>query len=170
MTVLKPRPEPLPAAAADPSPPLPRLDPVTRLPLIIVYPHSWCNCRCVMCDIWKANQTKRELKWEDLEPHLATLEKLNLQQVVLSGGEALMHPSLFRFCAGLKRFDIKITLLSTGLLLKKHAREVVEHCDEVIVSIDGSPSVHDRIRDVPRAFAKLSEGVAALRAERRNSA
>jgi MoaA/NifB/PqqE/SkfB family radical SAM enzyme len=36
----------------------------------------------------------------------------------------------------------------------------------VIVSLDGSPAVHDAIRSVPRAFARLAEGVAALRVAR----
>jgi MoaA/NifB/PqqE/SkfB family radical SAM enzyme len=36
--------------------------------------------------------------------------------------------------------------------------------DDVVVSLDGPPDVHDRIRNVPRAFARLAEGVAAVRA------
>ena len=26
---------------------------LTRLPILVLEPHSRCNCRCVMCDIWK---------------------------------------------------------------------------------------------------------------------
>jgi hypothetical protein len=36
-------------------PALRRADPVTELPLLMLYPHSRCNCRCVMCDIWRAS-------------------------------------------------------------------------------------------------------------------
>jgi MoaA/NifB/PqqE/SkfB family radical SAM enzyme len=43
---------------------------------------------------------------------------------------------------------------------------VARWCDEVIVSLDGSRDVHDAIRRVPRAYDRLAEGVAALRAER----
>jgi MoaA/NifB/PqqE/SkfB family radical SAM enzyme len=62
--------------------------------------------------------------------------------------------------------DLQITLLSTGLLLKRFAGEVVKWCDEVIVSLDGSREVHDSIRRIPRAFDRLAEGVAALREQR----
>ena len=29
---------------------------IHTLPVVALMPHSRCNCRCVMCDIWKANR------------------------------------------------------------------------------------------------------------------
>jgi MoaA/NifB/PqqE/SkfB family radical SAM enzyme len=58
----------------------------------------------------------------------------------------------------------KITLLSTGLLLKRHAENVVRWCDDVVVSLDGSGEVHNEIRRIPRAFERLAEGVASVKA------
>jgi len=139
---------------------------IYELPILILMPHSRCNCRCVMCDIWKANQNGRELTLEDFAPHLDSMRKLQVQQVVFSGGEALMHSNLWRFCEALKGLNIKITLLSTGLLLKPRAERIIQWCDEVIVSLDGSEAVHDRIRDTPRAYRKLAEGVATVKALR----
>jgi MoaA/NifB/PqqE/SkfB family radical SAM enzyme len=121
-----------------------------------------------MCDIWQANATKRELSREDLLAQLPSLRQLHVQRVVLSGGEALMHQNLWLLCELLRELNprLQITLLSTGLLLKTFAAEVVRWCDEVIVSIDGSREVHNAIRRVPRAFERMAEGVAALRAQR----
>lgn len=136
---------------------------ISALPILVLMPHSSCNCRCVMCDIWKANQVKRELTVEDMQPHLASLRKLKVKRVALSGGEALLHSNLWRFCEMLKNLGIKISLLSTGVTLRKHANDVVHHVDDVIVSIDGSEEVHDRIRNIPGAFSKLKSGVSALK-------
>ena len=136
---------------------------IYNLPVVVMMPHSSCNCRCIMCDIWKANQNKKEIPVEVLEKHLAPFRKLGVREVVLSGGEALLHSNLWRMCALLKSQNIKITLLSTGLLIKKFASEIVTHIDHVIVSIDGSEEVHDRIRNVPNAFRKVSEGIRELR-------
>ncbi len=133
------------------------------LPIVVLMAHSRCNCRCVMCDIWQANAIKRELTREDLLPHLADLRRLHVQRVVLSGGEALMHSNLWLLCELLKETASRITLLSTGLLLETHADNIVKWCDEVIVSVDGSRAVHDSIRRIPRAFDRLTSGVAALR-------
>ena len=87
-----------------------------------------------------------------------------MEWVVLSGGEALMHSNLWALCEQLKELRVKITLLSTGLLLKRNAENVVKWCDEVVVSLDGSTEVHDAIRNVPRAFERLAEGVASIKA------
>ena len=137
---------------------------IHTLPVVVLMPHSRCNCRCVMCDIWKANRNGHELSRDDLAAHLDDFRTLNVRWVVLSGGEALMHANLFALCKGLKELDVKITLLSTGLLLERYAADVVRWCDEVTVSLDGSRAVHDAIRRVPRAFDRLAEGVAALKA------
>jgi MoaA/NifB/PqqE/SkfB family radical SAM enzyme len=81
----------------------------------------------------------------------------------MSGGEALMHPNFFRLCEIIKSRDIKITVLSTGLLLKKYASEIISKTNEVIVSLDGPREVHDKIRNIPNAFNKLKEGVQELK-------
>lgn len=141
-------------------------DVIHTLPVLVLMPHSRCNCRCVMCDIWKANRNGTELTPAQLAPHLDDLRRLNVQWVTLSGGEALMHGNLWTLCEQMKRLDMRITLLSTGLLLEKHAEDVVRWCDEVIVSLDGDREAHNEIRNVPRAFQRLAAGVQALRRQK----
>ncbi|MGB5287009.1 MAG: radical SAM protein [Ignavibacteriaceae bacterium] len=126
-------------------------------------PHSRCNCRCVMCDIWKGNNNVQQLDESNVEKLLDSLKKLNTKWVVMSGGEALMHPNFFRLCDIIKTQKISISILSTGLLLNKYANEIITKTDEVIVSLDGSREVHDRIRNIPNAFDKLKEGVQELK-------
>lgn len=137
---------------------------VSTLPVVILMPHSRCNCRCVMCDIWQANHDRRELSRQDLTAHTDGFRKLGVRRFVLSGGEALMHGNLWTLCAVLKTLNARIALLSTGLLLKPHAREIVRWVEDVVVSLDGPRETHDAIRRVPRAFDRLAEGIAALRA------
>lgn len=141
---------------------LPREDPIAWLPILILYPHSRCNCRCRMCDIWRAKE-RLELTAEDVAGLRDEWHALDVRRVVLSGGEALLHSDLWALCELLREAGIGITLLTTGLLLKRSASDVARWCDDVIVSLDGPREVHDRIRDVPRAFARLAEGIAAVR-------
>lgn len=129
----------------------------------MLMPHSRCNCRCVMCDIWKANHEKRELSVEWLEKHADSFEALGVREVVLSGGEALMHSNLWNFCAVLRRKKMRMVILSTGLLLEKNAAKIIANLDEVIVSLDGSAETHDRIRNIPHGFEKISRGVGAIK-------
>lgn len=162
MTLLAPRPVPIAPDQRLP-PPLPRRDPIARLPILILYPHSRCNCRCLMCDIWRAT-TRDELAAADVARWLAEWRELGVRRVVLSGGEALLHSDLWALCDYLRAAEIGITLLSTGLLLKRHAAELVRRCDDVVVSLDGPQPIHDQIRNIPRAYARLAEGAAAVKA------
>src|SRR5450755_2795714 len=98
-----------------------RSDKISSLPIVILMPHSSCNCRCVMCDIWKGNPNLKQLTEEDIRGLLTTLRKYRTQRVVMSGGEALLNPHFFRFCEMLKRENIKISLLSSGLTIKRNA-------------------------------------------------
>jgi Fe-coproporphyrin III synthase len=132
---------------------------ISALPIVILMPHSACNCRCVMCDIWKDNKNLKQLTANDIQGLLGALHKFGTRQVVLSGGEALLNPNFFTLCGILKKAGLKITLLSTGLSIRKNADRLMEAVDEIIVSLDGSREVHDTIRNIPGAFQKLRDGV-----------
>src|SRR6185295_15846367 len=120
--------------------------------------------RCIMCDIWKANAEKRELSVEAIEKHLFEFKALGVRRIALSGGEALMHSNLWKFCDALHTLPVKISLLSTGISIKNSASDIVQHCDDVIVSLDGGREINNAIRNIPAAFDKLEEGVNALKA------
>ncbi len=132
------------------------------LPILILNVHDRCNCRCLMCDIWKRNDSG-ELKIEELARHRESITKLGVRQVVLTGGEPLMHSNLAVVCSFLKECGVKITLLSTGLLLKKRAPLVASFIDEVIISLDGPEEIHDQVRRVQRGFQLIREGILAVR-------
>jgi len=135
---------------------------IDSLPILVLLPHSRCNCRCLMCDIWKIRQV-REIAAADLEPHLESLRALQVRWVVFSGGEPLMHADLAPLAGPLRAEGIRLTLLTSGLLLERHTRLVSDFFDDVIVSLDGPPAIHDQIRSVPRAFDRLAQGVKSLR-------
>lgn len=136
---------------------------IKALPVVVLMPHSACNCRCVMCDIWKDNKNLKQLTEKDVEGLLSSFRKLGTQQVLMSGGEALLNPNFFRFCEILKQENIRITLLSTGLTLKKNAEQLLTHVNDIIVSLDGDEATHNYIRNIPGAFALLKEGVLHLK-------
>ncbi|MES1261703.1 MAG: radical SAM protein, partial [Acidobacteriota bacterium] len=120
---------------------------IQTLPVLIVNPYNRCNCRCVMCDIWKRDAA-REMSWEEFRRQLPDMETLGVRWVVFSGGEPLMHAGLFRFCRELRGRGMRVTLLSSGLLPGRYAAEIVTDVDDLIVSLDGPREIHNRIRRV----------------------
>ncbi len=139
----------------------PTVGALTSMPVLVLNVHSRCNCRCIMCDIWRQDTT-REIRSADLERHRVSLRKLGVQWVVLSGGEPLLHSDLRSLCEFFRGLGIRLTLLTTGLLLAKRAAEIAELFGDVIVSLDGPPAIHDQIRRVKGAFRTIESGVAAV--------
>jgi Fe-coproporphyrin III synthase len=138
---------------------------ISRLPIVILDIHSRCNCRCAMCDIWKTSEN-REMPLSFIEKHVASLQALGVEWVVLSGGEPLMHSGVFEICKMLQSGGFRVTLLTSGLLIERFAGQIASHVDDVIVSLDGPEKIHDRIRGVPGAFDLISRGISVLRHQR----
>jgi Fe-coproporphyrin III synthase len=138
---------------------------LSSLPILILNVHNRCNCRCVMCDIWK-RETNVELKTASLERHRASMQNLGVRNVVLTGGEPLLHSDLPAFCNFFREEGIRLTLLTTGLLLQKRAETVAEFFDDVIVSLDGPEEVHDAVRRIQGAFRLIHDGITAIRSIR----
>jgi MoaA/NifB/PqqE/SkfB family radical SAM enzyme len=137
---------------------------IEKLPVLVINPHGLCNCRCAMCDIWKRTKLD-EISPNQFDRQLSDIEDLAVKWVVFSGGEPLLHADLFRKAAELRRRGIRVTLLSSGLLLSRFATRIVGNFDDLIVSLDGPRAIHDRIRGVSRAFHLLATGVSNIRTE-----
>ncbi len=138
---------------------------IESLPILALSVHSACNCRCVMCDIWKANSEKREISSDDLSRHVEAIQALRVQRVMLTGGEPLLHRNLWALCSELQALRIRITLVTTGLLIEQHAADVASYVDTVVISLDGPRDMHDGIRRVKGGFDRIAKGVMALRAQ-----
>jgi MoaA/NifB/PqqE/SkfB family radical SAM enzyme len=135
---------------------------VRAVPVIVIFPHSQCDCCCVMCDIWRIRNAV-ELSVADLERQVTSFRKLGVRWVVFSGGEPQKNTHLATLANMLRDEGVRITLLTAGLMLEMQAEAIADIMDDVILSLDGPPAVHDRIRRVPDAFARLADGVRALR-------
>jgi Fe-coproporphyrin III synthase len=118
-----------------------------------------------MCDIWK-REVRAEFAASDLERHRDSLRALGVRQVVFTGGEPLLHSHLHALCGFFREEAIRLTLLTTGLLLEERAADVCALFDEVIVSLDGPEAIHNGIRRVKDAFRLLDAGIRAVRAVR----
>lgn len=138
---------------------------LSTVPMLILYPHSRCNCRCVMCDIWRGRD-RAEIEPVEVREWLPELVKLRVRRVVLSGGEALLNRRLREICETLQAAGIRVTVLSSGLLLERNAGWMAGSVDDVVVSLDGPEEIHDAIRGVPNAYGRLRVGIAALRRAR----
>src|SRR6202142_1388118 len=63
---------------------------IHALPVVVIFPHNQCNCRCVMCDIWRIREAK-QITPSDLEQQMAALRELGVRWAVFSGGEPQLN-------------------------------------------------------------------------------
>jgi Fe-coproporphyrin III synthase len=115
-----------------------------------------------MCDIWRTRETK-QINPRDVDLLLPWFREFGVRWVVLSGGEPQLNEQWSWIAQTLRVANIRVTLLTAGLLLKSQARVVADSVDDVIVSLDGPPAVHNSIRRISDAFERLAEGVRAVR-------
>ena len=135
---------------------------IHTLPVLVIFPHNQCNCRCVMCDIWRIREAK-QITPDDLQLHRTSFRQLCVRWVVFSGGEPQLNEKWSYLAQFFRSAGSRVTLLTAGLLLKAQAAIVADSVDDVIVSLDGPRQTHNNIRRVRDAFEQLSEGVSALR-------
>jgi MoaA/NifB/PqqE/SkfB family radical SAM enzyme len=135
---------------------------IRTMPVLVIFPHNQCNCRCVMCDIWRIREPK-EITPAALEQQLASFRGLGVRWVVFSGGEPQMNSQLPSLAQMLRAEGIRVTLLTAGLLLESQAETVAANIDDVTVSLDGPPALHNHIRRIPNAFERLAAGISAVR-------
>lgn len=133
------------------------------LSTVMLWMNSGCNARCVMCEIWK-ERTGAYLSAEEIEEWAAGWRAAGVRLVELCG-EPTIHPQLREISRAIRASGLEFSLLSNGLRLGRWI-DVVAEAKSLTVSLDGPPALHDRIRAVPNAFARLERNVADIRRAR----
>lgn len=132
-------------------------DRLYALPLAIVYLTDRCNSRCVMCDYWQHGQVNLSLSQADR--YAALFDRLGTRQVLLSGGEPLLHPEWAEAARRLAGGRRKLWLLTAGLALHKYAEAAAGLCQTITVSLDGAtPETYRAVRGVD-AFEAVCAGI-----------
>jgi MoaA/NifB/PqqE/SkfB family radical SAM enzyme len=145
---------------------------VRVLPIIVVYLNNVCDSQCITCSIWKNNDllkmpSQRQMPDAMLEELYAALGSWRPRQILISGGEPVLHP---RFADAVKRFlDVASTVCVTtnGLLLSTCEPAVLESVSEFYISFDAPDAeAYRKIRGVD-GFARLTNSMKVLRQLRR---
>ena len=133
------------------------------LPMVIFYPTSRCNSRCISCDWWKQSG-EGDLTLDEIDAVAGTLPSLGTRMVVFSGGEPLLRPEVFDAAAMFRARGLTLHLLTSGILLERFAERVAQHFARVCISLDASTeALYEAVRGVS-ALGTVSRGVEKLRA------
>lgn len=146
---------------------------------LILCINNFCNLKCRMCDVgigerasvFYANMIGDDPGNMSLDLLKQTLDGAMkfkpLPKVGVAFTEPLIHVQILDFCREIVSRGFFCSITSNGFLLPQKAEALVEMgVDEITISIDGPPDVHDRIRGRKGSFARLYEGMEKLNAAR----
>ncbi len=132
------------------------------LPLLIFYPTSRCNSRCVSCDWW-THTGEDDLTLEEIEAVADALPALGTRVVAFSGGEPLLRQDVFDAADMFRARGLSLQLLTSGVLLERSADQVAKRFSRVFVSLDAaSDSLYEEVRGI-KGLATVGRGIARLR-------
>ena len=132
------------------------------LPLVIFYPTSRCNSRCVSCDWWRSSGAG-DLTLEEIERFADALPGLGTEWSCSRAANRCCRPEVFEAARLFRQRGITLHLLTSGVLLDRSAEEVARHFAKVVISLDGSTEAsYQAVRGVA-ALTTVERGVARLR-------
>lgn len=140
--------------------------------------NSVCSERCAMCDF--GQRATDRMFFQNLRPSQRALElpidRLRTLVDELAPARPILEahtvePTLYRHLPELAEYATRAGLpfrvFTSGARLEHLAADLVAaDVDQIYVSIDGPPAVHDNIRGVPGAFDRAYRGIEAVNAAR----
>ena len=119
---------------------------------------DFCNLRCVHC--YDANRSEVHMSYELFEKIIDEFmiflrSHKYIGQILITGGEPILHPELFKMLDYLyayyeRGYLFKVVFETNGTLVNdvfmKRAQAYSSMLHEVQISVDGCQSVHDQIR------------------------
>lgn len=131
-----------------------------------------CNLHCWFCGQWGEHGAFREncgqaMTTDDWMRVIDSLEQVaqrdgNWPSVILWGGEPLLSESFEPVAKRLHALGAPLGMVTNGTLIDHHVALCREAFQQIYVSIDGVPEVHDAIRG-QGMFARVSDNLRLLR-------
>jgi heme d1 biosynthesis radical SAM protein NirJ len=149
---------------ARPTPPAGRRDPPG--PVVIWNLIRRCNLTCLHCYSISADvDFPGELSTAEVFAVMDDLKAFGVPVLILSGGEPLLRPDLFRIAVRAKAMGFYTGLSTNGTLIDATMADRIAAVgfDYVGVSLDGLRDTHDRFRRMPGAFDRSLAGVRLAR-------
>ena len=123
-----------------------------------------CNSKCLFC---LDADTPRNVYLPDEEVKAELLrgrEELDADKVIISGGEATLHPSFFEFVRYAKSIGYdRVQTVTNGTRFSNRAyykKAMEAGLGEITFSLHGhTPALHDYLTQTPNAFKQLMKGM-----------
>lgn len=104
-----------------------------------------CNLRCIYCYGNFCKKPHKDLSTEETLRLVDEFARGGVRRITILGGEPLLYKDIDLVVAALGERNISCSILTNGTLVVDRL-DVLKKVDEVGLSIDGRPELHDSIR------------------------
>jgi len=142
-----------------------------ELRILLLFTNLTCNARCNFCHIWGdkgwalKNRKEQSLEHIDLKVAKRFIDEALSKTgkpfwVMLTGGEPTLYKNFENLVGYLKRKELPIILLTNGYNLADRAEFFVKNeVNNISISLDGPPEVHNKIRNINNLYDEVIKGV-----------
>jgi MoaA/NifB/PqqE/SkfB family radical SAM enzyme len=135
-----------------------------------------CELKCKICPYWggsgacnsfsfkkKYIQDERNLiSVENVKNFVDQISRYKPKMITLSGGEPLMFKGWIEIARHIKSKDIKVSLSTNGLHIKKFTGPILEYVDSIQLNLGGTKEIISKTRGAEYGFDEVIENIRAI--------
>ena len=132
--------------------------------ILQLHPTLQCNLRCLHCYSSSGPGVQQTLDTELALDVVTDAAQIGYNILSISGGEPLVYRDLLRILSHARSCGMKTQIVTNGMLLTtRRIREFEPVLDLLAISLDGPPTLHNEVRQSPRAFGRMASHMADLK-------
>jgi Fe-coproporphyrin III synthase len=129
-----------------------------------IHPTRFCNLTCLHCYSSSGPDQREEISAPLLVDTITQAYAEGYNDVAFSGGEPILYGELRRLLEHCKSLGMVTNLTSNGMLLEgKRLSQLEGVTDLLAISLDGVPESHNKMRNSPIAFQRMSANLEGVR-------
>ncbi len=116
-----------------------------------------CNQHCIFCHA----KDRKTMSIASISKIINNLRDIKIHDVILTGGEPLLHRNIFEILEWFKTKHIDCDLCSNGTLIdEQKAKTLANYLSEISISLDTvNPEVYDYLRGTKNGLEKAISGI-----------
>jgi MoaA/NifB/PqqE/SkfB family radical SAM enzyme len=140
------------------------MGPTGQVRVAQIHPTRQCNLRCLHCYASSSPQITETLNFELLKSAITDLAAENYNWISFSGGEPTAYVPLPVLLRHAKRLTLKTMLVTNGIMLnQRRLDELAPLTDLMVLSLDGLPESHNKLRGSDKAFEMMASRLPLIR-------
>lgn len=145
------------------------MGPTGNTKVVQIHPSRRCNLECQHCYSSSSPLATESLPVDKLKAAIDGLAGQGYSWAGFSGGEPMLYKPLAEMLAHTKAAGMRNSIVTNGMLLTQQRLDAIQPVtDLLVISLDGKPESHNRMRNHAKAFDSMIDKLPELRSRQIN--